>query len=192
MSTYDQPADVRATAEPGADTPVNPTAESGPQPSATEQNSQRQSLGEQHGEGPAAESPPGRTAYENAGTSPPPADAGPSTQSAPATAESSSATESASAREGRGAGTTLFSNDDTSGFHSRWLDIQATFVDDPRECVQRADGLVSDVINQLTAGFAEARTNLEQQWGRGEDASTEDLRLTLKRYRDFFERLLSV
>ncbi|MBV9513612.1 MAG: hypothetical protein JO280_06185, partial [Mycobacteriaceae bacterium] len=186
MSTYDQPADVRANAEPGADTPVNPTAESGQQTSATEQSSQGQSLGEQHGEGPAAGSPPGRTAYENAGTNPPPADAGPSTQSAPPTAESSSATESPSvspARSGRDAETSLFSNDDTSGFHSRWLDIQATFVDDPRECVQRADGLVSDVINQLTAGFAEARTNLEQQWGRGEDASTEDLRLTLKRYR---------
>jgi hypothetical protein len=33
---------------------------------------------------------------------------------------------------------------------------------------------------------------LEEQWDRGEEASTEDLRIALKRYREFFERLLAV
>ena len=86
----------------------------------------------------------------------------------------------------------LFGNDKLSDLRSRWDHVQSGFVDDPRECVQQADGLVSDVVDQLTAGFSEARSRLEAQWARGEEASTEDLRLALKRYREFFERLLAV
>ncbi len=82
--------------------------------------------------------------------------------------------------------------DDTSGLRSRWDDVQAAFVDDPKECVQKADTLVAEVVEQLTNGFSEARSRLEAQWSRGEEASTEDLRLALKRYREFFQRLLSV
>ena len=86
----------------------------------------------------------------------------------------------------------LFADGDLTDFHSRWTEVQSAFVDDPRDCVQKADGLVSDVVDQLTAGFTQARSRLEEQWSRGEQVSTEDLRLALKRYRDFFERLLAV
>ena len=81
---------------------------------------------------------------------------------------------------------------DPSGLRSRWDDIQAAFVDDPSACVQQADGLVEEVIGQLTSRFADARSQLEAQWARGETASTEDLRVALTRYREFFNRLLSV
>jgi hypothetical protein len=87
--------------------------------------------------------------------------------------------------------TPLFA-DDPSGLRSRWDDVQAAFVDDPKECVQRADGLVSEVVEQLTNGFSDVRSRLEAQWARGEEASTEDLRQALQRYREFFQRLLSV
>jgi hypothetical protein len=86
----------------------------------------------------------------------------------------------------------LFAENALSGFRSRWDDVQSSFVDDPKDCVHKADGLVSEVVEQLTNGFSEARSRLEAQWARGEEASTEDLRLALKRYRDFFQRLLSV
>lgn len=79
----------------------------------------------------------------------------------------------------------------TSGLRSRWDDIQAVFVDDPAECVQKADTLVAEVVEQVTAGFSEARSRLEAQWAKGEQASTEDLRLALQRYREFFQRLLA-
>lgn len=55
-----------------------------------------------------------------------------------------------------------------------------------------ADNLVSDVVDRLTAGFARARSGLEEQWSRGEQVSTEDLRIALQRHRDFFERFLAV
>lgn len=87
---------------------------------------------------------------------------------------------------------TLFANDELAGLRARWDSVQAGFVDDPRDCVQKADGLVSDVVGQLTTGFTDARARLEQQWSRGEEASTEDLRVALTRYRDFFQRLLAV
>jgi hypothetical protein len=88
--------------------------------------------------------------------------------------------------------TSLFGDEERDGLRMRWDDVQAGFVDDPRDCVQKADGLVSDVVRQLISGFTEARSRLEQQWSRGEEASTEDLRVALKRYREFFDRLLAV
>lgn len=86
----------------------------------------------------------------------------------------------------------LFAEDELAGLRARWDNVQAAFVDDPRDCVQKADGLVSDVVGQLTTSFTDARSRLEERWGRGEEASTEDLRIALKRYRAFFERLLAV
>jgi hypothetical protein len=85
----------------------------------------------------------------------------------------------------------LFADGTLSRLRSRWDDVQAAFVDDPKDCVQKADALVAQVVEQLTRGFSDARARLEDQWARGEEASTEDLRLALKRYRDFFQRLLS-
>lgn len=87
---------------------------------------------------------------------------------------------------------TLFGGQELTGLRSRWDEVQSGFVDDPRDSVQKADGLVSDVVDQLATGFARTRAQLEEQWARGEEASTEDLRLALKRYREFFERLLAV
>jgi hypothetical protein len=86
----------------------------------------------------------------------------------------------------------LFAQGDLSELRSRWNDVQATFVDDPKDCVAKADGLVSDAVDQLTTSFSHARSRLEEQWAKGEEASTEDLRVALKRYRDFFDRLLAV
>ena len=85
----------------------------------------------------------------------------------------------------------LFADDELSGFRSRWDEIQSGFVDEPREAVEKADALVADVVDRLTTGFSAARSSLEEQWAKGEDASTEDLRVVLTRYRSFFERLLA-
>jgi hypothetical protein len=65
-------------------------------------------------------------------------------------------------------------------------------VDDPRDSVEQADDLVADIIKSVTMSFADRRIGLEQQWNSGEDISTEDMRVALKRYRSFFERLLTL
>jgi hypothetical protein len=81
---------------------------------------------------------------------------------------------------------------ESDDFRHRWTDIQAAFVDEPRQAVEKADALVAEAIKRLAEIFARERGNLEQQWAKGGDVSTEDLRVALRRYRSFFDRLLSV
>lgn len=105
-------------------------------------------------------------------------------------------TRSAGSETGSQAGTDdqtgpLLPTDSTADFRRRWEVIQTRFVDEPRRAVEDADGLVATVMQQLAEGFAVERERLEAHWGRGEDISTEDLRVTLRRYRSFFQRLLS-
>jgi hypothetical protein len=85
----------------------------------------------------------------------------------------------------------LLANEEAQRFRRRWEDLQAGFVDEPRQMVEEADDLVGELMKQLTAGFSDERSNLEAQWERGEDVSTEELRVALTRYRSFFNRLLS-
>jgi hypothetical protein len=86
----------------------------------------------------------------------------------------------------------LFSEDASTELHDRWTDVQAGFVDEPRAAVEQADALVAEVMKRLAESFATERQALEQQWSSGGDASTEDLRMALRRYRSFFDRLLSI
>lgn len=79
---------------------------------------------------------------------------------------------------------------DNNGFEQRWNEIQATFVDEPRQAVERADTLVADVVERLARVFADERGRLEAAWSGGDTVSTEDLRQALQRYRDFFHALL--
>ena len=88
--------------------------------------------------------------------------------------------------------TWLFSDKDAEGYRSRWLDVQSRFVDAPRESVEAADKLVADVIRQLTTVFADQQKKLESELDKSGKLSTEDLRLALRRYRSFFDRLLSI
>jgi len=86
----------------------------------------------------------------------------------------------------------LFPPEETQRLRDRWHSIQAGFVDEPRKAVEDADSLVASTMKRLAEIFASERDHLESQWGRGDDVSTEDLRVALRRYRSFFDRLLSM
>jgi len=86
----------------------------------------------------------------------------------------------------------MFPSSETEGFRSRWMEVQTGFVDEPRNAVEQADGLVAEMMKRLATVFADERAKLEEQWSRGDDIGTEDLRQALRRYRSFFDRLLSV
>jgi hypothetical protein len=86
----------------------------------------------------------------------------------------------------------LFSESEMADFRSQWSKIQTGFVDEPRRTVEDADKLVASVMQRLAEGFANERSGLEKQWDRGDDVSTEDLRVALQRYRSFFDRLLKL
>ena len=50
----------------------------------------------------------------------------------------------------------------------------------------------TEMMQRLAQVFADERGKLEEQWSRGDDIGTEDLRQALRRYRSFFDRLLTV
>jgi hypothetical protein len=85
----------------------------------------------------------------------------------------------------------LFPDDELNNFRARWKEVQTSFVDEPRHAVEQADSLVANVVKRVAEQFAAERATLEDQWGKGDNVSTEDLRQSLKRYRSFFDRLLS-
>lgn len=88
--------------------------------------------------------------------------------------------------------TPLFAADAAESFRSRWQDIQTSFIDEPTRAVEQADSLVAEIMQQLTKTFADERSHLEEQGEHGKDISTEDLRMALRHYRSFFDRLLSI
>ena len=88
--------------------------------------------------------------------------------------------------------TPLFAGNESEEFRRRWTDIQAAFVDEPRSAVKSADSLVGDVLKSLSETFSNERSRLEGQWDREGDITTEDFRVALRRYRTFFDRLLSL
>jgi hypothetical protein len=86
----------------------------------------------------------------------------------------------------------LLAQDFVNDLRAKWDTVQTGFVDEPRAAVKEADELVAMAIKRLAESFAVERENLEKQWDRGDNVSTEDLRLALQKYRSFFQRLLSI
>lgn len=86
----------------------------------------------------------------------------------------------------------LLPNETIQELRGRWDQVQTGFVDEPRQAVQQADELVATAMKHIAESFSNERSKLEQQWDRGDEVNTEDLRQALRKYRDFFHRLLSI
>jgi hypothetical protein len=88
----------------------------------------------------------------------------------------------------------LFPPDVASGFQSRWDQVQIGFVDDPRDAVRQADELVAQVMKSLAESFADERDRIERELDTPDNdtQATENMRMALRRYRSFFQRLLSL
>jgi hypothetical protein len=87
------------------------------------------------------------------------------------------------------AGEPAFDRDEAVG---QWRKIQAEFVDQPRRAVQEADDLVSGLLDRLTAALTSECRDVEAKWVQNDQVSTEDLRMSLQRYRSIFERVIAV
>ncbi len=88
--------------------------------------------------------------------------------------------------------TPLFADDVQREFRAKWQNIQTGFVDEPRHAVEQADELVADLMQRLAHSFSDQRSGLEKHWEQTDKVSTEELRVALRRYRSFFERLLAI
>ena len=83
----------------------------------------------------------------------------------------------------------LFAESEAQDLRARWDRIQIAFVDEPHRAVEDADNLVATTMSRLAEVFSEQRKRLE---GERESDDTENLRVALRKYRSFFNRLLSV
>ncbi|MEU4577637.1 hypothetical protein [Nonomuraea sp. NPDC023979] len=81
---------------------------------------------------------------------------------------------------------------DPAEVQARWRDLQTAFVDDPGEAVQRADGLVGEVVETLTSTLNARTGELRERWKGAGDGDTEQLRLALREYRGMLEQLLAL
>jgi hypothetical protein len=97
----------------------------------------------------------------------------------------------ASADDPAAAGTSasLVGSLDADGIRSRFLDIQAGFVDEPRQAVEEAGRFVDELLQQVADVL---RTQRAQLTGATDEGSTEDLRLALRAYRQFVDRILGM
>jgi len=85
----------------------------------------------------------------------------------------------------------LVTRDRADSYSARWDSVKGEFVDEPRRAVADADALVGELLDELQELFKQQRTQIEQGLD-ADETSTEDLRLALRRYRSFFDRLLSI
>ena len=83
----------------------------------------------------------------------------------------------------------LLPGDDRDQLRRRWRDVQAGFVDDPRDSVRQAGDMVGEAVQIVTTRLTEHWQSIGQDHG---DAATEELRQALRRYRALFDRLLDL
>ncbi|GGT29207.1 hypothetical protein ACFFV7_25185 [Nonomuraea spiralis] len=81
---------------------------------------------------------------------------------------------------------------DPAQVQARWRDLQASFVDDPAEAIQHADGLVGEVVESLTNSLTSRTDALRERWKDVDSPDTEDLRQAFRDYRNVLERLLAL
>jgi hypothetical protein len=129
---------------------------------------------------------PGEPRPEPDATEPDGADATAAPPVADPPAEAPAAVEAPAAAEAPEA---LLGSLDTAGIRNRFLDIQAGFIDEPRQAVEEAGRFVDDLVRQVADALQQQRGQLA---GATAEASTEDLRLALRSYRQFVDRLLGL
>jgi hypothetical protein len=81
----------------------------------------------------------------------------------------------------------LLGSMDTADIRNRFLDIQAGFIDEPRQAVEEAGRFVDGLVRQVADALQQQRAQLG-----GAEGSTEDLRLAMRAYRRFVDRLLGL
>jgi hypothetical protein len=85
----------------------------------------------------------------------------------------------------------LFEAGTASDFRDRWQRVQMQFVDDPRAAADQARALVDDVVSALQEALSYQRGSLDS-WQSGQAGDTEELRVAVRRYRDFLDRMLGL
>jgi hypothetical protein len=86
---------------------------------------------------------------------------------------------------------TLWGDGRSQEYRDRWREVQLLFVDEPRAAAEQAESLVNDVVDAFTAALATQRETLAA-WQNADKHDTEELRMAVRRYREFLNRLLDL
>ncbi|MEV6694099.1 hypothetical protein AB0M35_21760 [Micromonospora sp. NPDC051196] len=84
---------------------------------------------------------------------------------------------------------TLFDASTAQGFRDRWRDVQLRFVDDPQAAAGEAQTLVDEAMQALSAALTQHKEKLGS-WQEAGATDTEQLRVAVREYRDFLDRVL--
>jgi hypothetical protein len=88
-------------------------------------------------------------------------------------------------------GRTVWDEDAARHFRAAWHEVKAEFVDDPVTALTRAHDLLTDAVNELTEVLLAERDELDPL--RGTDTpDTERMRMAMRGYREFLDRILSL
>jgi hypothetical protein len=86
---------------------------------------------------------------------------------------------------------TLWDDEATRQFHDEWHEVKAQFVDDPVAALTRAHDLLTEAVHELTGALLAERDDLDPL--RGTSApDTESMRMAMRGYREFLDRILAL
>jgi hypothetical protein len=86
---------------------------------------------------------------------------------------------------------TFWDDDATRHFRAAWHEVKADFVDDPVTALTRAHDLLTDAVNELTESLLAERDELDPLRGSS-TPDTESMRMAMRGYREFLERILAL
>lgn len=76
-------------------------------------------------------------------------------------------------------------------FRAEWHEIKAQFVDDPVAALTRAHDLLTEAVHELTESMLAERDDLDPLRGTG-TPDTESMRMSMRGYREFLDRILAL
>ncbi|HEY0002134.1 MAG TPA: hypothetical protein VGB74_16905, partial [Actinoplanes sp.] len=85
----------------------------------------------------------------------------------------------------------IWDDDAIRHFRASWHEVKAEFVDDPVTALTRAHDLLTDAVNELTESLLAERDELDPLRGSAK-ADTETMRMAMRGYRDFLDRILAL
>ncbi len=86
---------------------------------------------------------------------------------------------------------TFWDDEAIAHFRSKWHEVKGDFVDDPVVALTHAHDLLTDAVNELTESMLAERDELDPLRS-GSAPDTESMRMAMRGYREFLERILAL
>ncbi|GAA0803825.1 hypothetical protein [Spirilliplanes yamanashiensis] len=85
----------------------------------------------------------------------------------------------------------IWDEESVTSYRTEWHEVKAQFVDDPVVALTRAHDLLTEAVHQLTDGLLAERDDLDPL-KRSDSPDTESMRVAMRGYREFLDRILTL